>query len=65
MTADENESNVSIRLERNRMMVNGRILMKKFVIGAVLGLSVLVATAAPAAAEGGTYTGQCQCEKSW
>ncbi|MEV0056207.1 hypothetical protein AB0H34_37700 [Saccharopolyspora shandongensis] len=70
MTADEQASNVSIRLERNCMMVNGRILVKKFAIGAVLGLSVLAATATPAAAEGWNYTGhwyytEAQCEKAW
>lgn len=45
--------------------------MKKFVMGAVLSLGVLAATAAPAAATPGlSYTGKwfhtkAQCEKYW
>ncbi|MGW1680103.1 hypothetical protein [Saccharopolyspora sp. NPDC002376] len=44
--------------------------MRKFVIGAVLSLSALAATAAPAAAAGWQYTGywfhtKAQCEKKW
>jgi hypothetical protein len=44
--------------------------VRRMIITAVLGLGVLVATAAPAAAAGWTYTGYwyktaAACEKAW
>lgn len=44
--------------------------MKRFAIGAVLGFGMLLATAAPAMAEGYVYTGKwyntaAACEKAW